>query len=943
MTQEVMLLIDGNSLVYRAFHAIPPLSTASGLPTNAVYGFTNMLFGLLKKEAPRRVVVAFDVGKKTFRNADYPEYKAHRPATPDDLQLQFPLVKEIVCAMGIHVLELENYEADDILGTLAAKAEMIQLPTAIVTGDRDLLQLVSANTKVILAKKGYNEQDIYDEDRVLEKYGVSPALLVDMKGMTGDPSDNIPGVKGIGEKTAAKLLQEYGSLEEILAHIDQLPPRHRNRFLEHRHLAELSKKLATICREVPIEIDLDQYFWQGPDYDALLALLKRFEFKSLQKSIFFHFPSQGQTNVSDNAVTDTEAAVGLEVSAGTAKVNLTDACIGDPSSTAAGGETGNDAGSDYIPGISAEETSDYATVTPQIDYQVLEIPQDISDFMELVQQQGAVALALQSYPHNGIKAVALGIEKDTFIILVWDHPDTKAMLLDLLNFLCHHREIKLYCHNGKELIKLLHSEGITQVNLWFDTMLAAYLLNPSAAKYALGELAIHHLDTSLPEDGSLVAAQANLLTAQARCIFDLAGVLQDKLESDGLADLYRQVELPLIQVLADMETLGVRVEKNQLEEMSQYLGQQLELLMEEVYSLAGHEFNLNSPKQLGQVLFEELGLPTKKKTKTGYSTDASVLEKLAEKHEIAVKILDYRQLAKLKSTYTDGLAALIDPETNRLHTTFHQTVTATGRLSSSDPNLQNIPVRMEQGRLIRKVFVPSREGNVLLAADYSQIELRVLAHLSEDPVLIAAFNNREDIHTRTAAEILGIPPEAVTPDARQKAKAINFGIVYGLSDFGLARDIKISRAQAKEYITNYLTRYAGVKEYMDHTIALAYAKGYVTTLLNRRRHLPDLFSSNKMIRSACERIAINTPVQGSAADIIKLAMLEIHRAIEQHQLKSKMILQVHDELIFDTPAEETAQLREIVKTSMENAYTLKVPLEVVIKTGPNWHDMRGEM
>jgi len=883
------MLIDGNSLVHRAFHAIPPLSTSTGLPTNAVYGFTSMLLKLLAKERPGRIAVAFDIGKTTFRHNDYDQYKAHRSPTPDDLRLQFPIVKEVLHAMRIKTFECRGYEADDLIGTLSAKAEHAGLKTLIVTGDRDTLQLVSPLTRVLLTKKGISELDEYDEGKIWDRYGITPRQYVDLKGMTGDPSDNVPGILGIGEKTATRLLREYGSLEEILAHADELTGRTGEQVKTFGHQAEFSKQLVTICRDVPVEIDLEQCYLMEPDYKKLLDLLKKLEFKTLIKSIYFE-----DTGNKDNKPK--------------------------------GKNPSRQKTSQSLPKSNLE--------TYSVEYQSLDNLAKLKAFKKNVKMSGRVSMVLAGNLNTDVTAAGFAVEGGNVYTLNMSgdgiHPE-KA--LETLRVICEDSTVKKYCHNGKDIIKILHRHNIKLNNLAFDTMIASYLLNPATPNRDLEDISLEHLNVVLPGGDEALPARAN-------CVNRLAGLLDVKLKLQEQDRLFYDVELPLVQVLGEMEINGVAVDRNQLESMSRTLGSLIEELANEIYKLAGYEFNINSSKQLGKILFEDLKLPVIKKTKTGYSTDAGVLEELAAAHSLVAKVLEYRQLMKLKSTYTDGLVALINPETGRLHTSFHQTVTATGRLSSSEPNLQNIPIRLEQGRLIRKVFIPCRAGNLLLTADYSQIELRILAHISGDPVLIEAFKNGEDIHTRTAAEIFGIRPDEVTREARRRAKAINFGIVYGLSDFGLARDAKVGRQEAKQYIENYFSRYAGVKSYIDQVVREARENGFVTTLLNRRRYLPDLFSPNRTIRNSGERTAINTPIQGSAADIIKLAMVNIHKEIAEHGLKAKMILQVHDELIFDTPAEEVGQLKQLVKRCMENALVMDVPLEVAIKVGPNWYDVK---
>ncbi|OPX90558.1 MAG: DNA polymerase I [Pelotomaculum sp. PtaB.Bin104] len=905
MTQDTLVLIDGNSLVHRAYHAIPPLSTSQGLLTNAVYGFTSMLLKLLAQERPEKIAVAFDVGKVTFRHGEFEQYKANRPPTPDDLRPQFPILKDVLRALRIKICEAEGYEADDLIGTLSANAEAAGLKTLIVTGDRDALQLISPLTRVLLTKKGISELEEYDEGKLWDRYGITPRQYIDFKGMTGDTSDNVPGIPGVGEKTAARLLREYGTLEEVLAHAAELTGRTGKLVEAGRDKAELSKQLVTIHRAVPVELELEDCRWQGPEYQELLALLKKLEFRSLIRSIYFD--GQGQNNKTEN-----------EPKAGPAGKKPKP------------GKSRN--GRVARPAAAALAGSDLETYS--VEYRRLDNEAALRAFSKAVRKAGQVAVTLAGNTAGGVRAAGLAVtEGQAYSLSLPANGEAgRENTFELLKDVLENSSIKKYCHNGKELIWLLHHDQIELKHLAFDTMIAAYLLNPASPNRELEAVTLEHLDVVLP-------AGDEALPAQADCVAKLAGILHEKLRLQEQDRLYYDVELPLVQVLADMEITGVTVDKEQLVVMSAELGRQLVELEGEIYRLAGQNFNINSPKQLGRVLFEDLKLPVIKKTKTGYSTDAGVLEELAASHEVVSKVLEYRQLMKLKSTYTDGLAALID-KTGRLHTSFHQTVTATGRLSSSEPNLQNIPIRIEQGRLIRKVFTPSRAGNFLLAADYSQIELRILAHISGDPVLIESFRNGEDIHTRTASEIFGVDPQEVTRELRGRAKAVNFGIVYGLSEFGLARDVKVSRQEARQYIDHYFARYAGVKSYIDRAIREAREKGYVTTLLNRRRYLPDLFSPNYTVRSAAERTAMNTPIQGSAADIIKLAMISTYREMAEHGLRAKMLLQVHDELIFDVPAEEEVQMMELVQRCMENALVLDVPLVVDLKAGPNWYDVK---
>lgn len=861
-------MIDGNSLVHRAFHALPPLSTSTGLPTNAVLGFTRMLLKVLDAERPAAVIVAFDKGRATFRHNAFDAYKAHRPDTPEDLRPQIALTKEILEAMRIPIRELEGYEADDIIGTLCRLGEDRKLPVTVLTGDQDALQLVSPRTEVLITRKGISELERYDEAAVVRRFGLNPPQLVDMKGLAGDPSDNIPGVPGIGMKTAAKLVQTYGRLDEILNRTDELPLRLRRQLERYADQARLSRDLAAIDRQVPGIVPEDIEPWPGPDYDRLLRVFTRLEFKSLSREI-----------VDRMARPESERAVTV-----------------------------------YAPLYERAETTD-----------------QIRAALVAARSGGEACLAFGGSRATGLFALGLAAGDALFYIPL--PPDGSEGLESLAAFLGDETLPKL-TYDAKEAYWLCHLRRLPLAGVAFDTTVAAYLLNPAAGTLKIEDLALEHLQLVLPPGGE------EALPARAACLRRLVPALQGRLRAQEQEGLFYRVELPLTGVLARMEMTGVRVDRAQLTRMSEEFGERIRALEERIYTLAGERFNVSSPRQLGHVLFEKLGLTRGKKTKTGYSTDAGVLEDLAGEHEIVALVLEYRQLVKLKGTYTDGLAALIDPVTGKLHTTLHQTVTATGRLSSAEPNLQNIPIRMEIGRRIRRVFIPSDTANVLLTADYSQIELRILAHLSGDAALIEAFNLGQDIHARTAAEVFGLPLGEVTPELRRRAKAVNFGIVYGISDFGLARDLRIPRAEAARYIEDYFTRLPGVKAFIERTVREARDRGYVTTILNRRRYLPDLFSPNRAVRNFGERAAVNSPIQGSAADIIKLAMVNIDRQLAAGGFKTRMILQVHDELIFDVPSEELCEVAPLVKKEMEQVVRLDVPLVVDLKVGHNWYEVR---
>lgn len=836
---------------------------------------------LLEEEKPDAIAVAFDKGKVTFRTAAYEKYKAHRKATPPELREQFPLVHEILAVLGIPRYEQEGFEADDIIGTISRQATEEGYQILIVTGDRDALQLISDQVTVLLTKKGITEVERYNADRLMEKMEVTPAQIVELKALMGDASDNIPGVPGVGEKTALKLIKEYGSLEGVYAHLDKISGKKLQENLrENAELAELSKQLAKIECNMPLDMDWHACRWQELDLQAARDLFKRLEFKSLVQRLEIRNPDKG-------ADTDTIA--------------------------------------ENCPPL--DELTDGEATT----------------FFKEIREQGQCAvlpLLTDSRPWRGEMPGMAVAHNHRAVFINADNPGLWRMWTEVLS----DEAVAKSVHDLKPLLIMLRRQGIVLENCDFDTMVAAYLLDPIRSDYRLADLVGVFLGEQMPGvqqekvRGKIpsLAEQKNAAGWLVKRIFALRDQLQAALIQSGLDNLYSTIEHPLIAVLAEMEYNGVKVDREALRQMGQDMGGKIEILMQNIYELAGETFNINSTKQLGYILFEKLRLPVQKKTKTGYSTDAEVLEKLAGTHDIVDKILAYRTLVKLKSTYLDALDSLILHETGRVHTTFNQTVTATGRLSSSDPNLQNIPIRTEEGRKIRRVFVPSQAGWKILSADYSQIELRILAHFSQDPNLIDAFHKGQDIHTRTASLIFGVPMEEVAPDMRSGAKAVNFGIVYGISDFGLSRNIGISRQQAGEFIDSYFNKYPRVKGFMDGVVTEARENGYVTTLLHRRRYLPDIRSSNFNLRSFAERTAMNTPIQGSAADIIKKAMADIYHKMRERNLKSKMLLQVHDELVFEVPAEEVDLMADFIKQYMEKAIELSVPLTVDVKLGDSW-------
>lgn len=873
------LIVDGNSLAHRAFYALPLLTNHQGVFTNAVYGFTTMLSKMLSKEKMDYLAVAFDKGKVTFRHSEYDQYKAHRKGTPVELRPQFTLIKELLKALRIPTYELESYEADDLIGTLATAAEAQRLEVWILSGDRDVLQLVSPYTSVLLTRKGISQLDVYDLDGVVEQFGLNPKQLIDVKGLMGDASDNIPGVPGIGKKTALKLIQNFTSLENVLDNIEKVSGKKlQENLMLFREQALMSKRLATIDCGAPLEFDLASCTYQIPDYPRLLELYKDLEFNSLIKDVLKEMASREQT-----------------------------------------GE---------------KEESPWAAAS----FQELKTPEDLRSLLQEVSPQEPLALEMELDREDYLKGrmICLGLAlPETTVGMKIPDSSLEKEILSILKPYLEDPEREWLFHDAKKTLAFLLAKGIHVHNLAGDTLIGSYLLNPGTAKQDLAEISLEHLDRVLLAQEH----QAREVAERAEVIFALHQSLLAKLKEGEMLRLYQEMEMPLVRVLSAMEVEGVRLDQEVLIQMGQELEAGIDQLTEEIYELAGEKFNINSPKQLGVILFEKLGLPPLKKTKTGFSTNAAVLEELAPRHKIVAKILEFRQLVKLKTTYIDGLKGLVDPVTSKVHTTYNQAITATGRLSSAEPNLQNIPVRLEQGRLLRKAFIPSAEEVLIVAADYSQIELRVLAHISGDKNLVDAFRKKQDIHSRTAAEVFGVDMDQVTSEMRQKAKAVNFGIVYGISDYGLARDLGISRKEASQYIQLYFSRYPGVKEYIQRVIQEAREKGYVTTLLHRRRYLPDLFSSNRNLRAFGERTAMNTPIQGSAADIIKLAMLRISEALQKYGLASKMILQVHDELIFEVPRKELKLAIKLIREAMENALTLEVPLEVDIKGGPNWYQL----
>lgn len=863
-----LLILDSNSILNRAFYGVRYLSAKDGTPTNAIYGFLNILLKLIKEQEPDYICAAFDVKAPTFRHKQYEGYKAQRKPMPEGLAAQMPLAKDVLRAMGVTILEKEGYEADDIIGTVARLCEESEISCFIATGDKDDLQLASDKTKVILTvtKSGYDETIIYDDKAVKEKYHVTPTEFIDVKALMGDPSDNIPGVKGVGEKTAMSLIEKHHSIEYIYENIDDIGLKGAmlQKMKDGREMAFMSKELATINRNTPIEFNAEKCVFDGFENNGeLYEILKRLELNSIIKKLDL----SGVDNVKENE-----------------------------------------------------------DIFKDFSYQVGDKNMISGDKVTVV----------LDFDGDNISSAAVGAGNNAVVLNEQD--DIKELLED--------DSIAKVMFDVKEAIVKLNCR-IDIKNIADDTAIAAYLVDPAKNEYTIEKLASEYFGTVIekPEVKQLSLlddVETDRSEYLAKCAVAL-GVLNerigDKIKENGQEKLYQEVELPLVTVLAHLEINGFLVDDHQLKEFADKLGEKIDALTNEIYMLAGEEFNINSPKQLGVILFEKLELKPVKKTKTGYATNADVLEKLRDKHPIVNFIMEYRQLAKLKSTYCDGLRAVVNPNTHRIHSVFTQTVTVTGRLSSTEPNLQNIPTRTELGREIRKMFV-AKEGYVLVDADYSQIELRVLAHIANDETMINAFRNNEDIHAVTASQVLGIPLEDVTKEQRSSAKAVNFGIVYGIGEFSLAQDLHISVKEAKAYIESYLEKYHGVRNYMESIKEQAKKDGYVKTMLNRIRYIPELKSPNYNIRQFGERVALNTPIQGTAADIIKLAMVRVDNRLINEGLKSKLILQVHDELIVEAHKDEVDKVKQILSEEMQGAMELNVPLKVDMSTGHSWYDAK---
>ncbi|TYQ13333.1 UNVERIFIED_CONTAM: DNA polymerase I [Acetivibrio alkalicellulosi] len=893
MNKQKLMIIDGNSILNRAFYGVQFLSTSDGIFTNAVYGFINIMNKFLEEEKPDYICVAFDLKAPTFRHKQFEGYKAKRKAMPEELREQVPLMKEVLDAMNIKRLEMEGFEADDILGSIALCGEKRNVEVVVVTGDRDALQLASTSTRVKIPKTkgGKTETEEYDYDTIVKTYGIEPKQFIDVKALMGDSSDNIPGVPGIGEKTALEMIREYKDLENLYNSIDKITKKKaKENLLNYKEQAFMSRELATIERNMPFLCEFDELKHDKYDNEKLLKLFEKLEFNSFIEKF------------------------GLR---------------------------------DNLPQVEIE-----------LDIKIVKNIAELECLKTKILMSGKLFIGYlidrEDKFSNKLASIAFSVGDEESWYIDFSKSIDENEFYKIYKSIFEDINIKKYGHDLKNLIVYLRNRDIILKGISFDSMIGAYILNPSGESYSVSEVVKQYLKLNVSSIEEIAGKGKKAILYRDIPIDDMSNVLgmypylimkttikiQELIEENGQNNLYYDIELPLISVLADMEYYGFKVNTEELIEFSKKLEKKIKVITDKIYILAGEEFNVNSPKQLGVILFEKLELPVIKKTKTGYSTDAEVLEQLLDRHEVISELLEYRQLMKLKSTYVEGLLSVINTKTGKIHSSFNQTVTVTGRISSTEPNLQNIPIKLEMGRKIRKVFIPQDEKHILLDADYSQIELRVLAHITKDENMISAFEKNEDIHTSTASKVFGISKSDVTSLMRSRAKAVNFGIVYGIGDFSLSKDLGISRKEARSYIDEYLEKYPKVKEYMTNIIKQGREAGFVSTLFNRRRYLPEIKSRNFNIRSFGERIALNTPIQGTAADIIKIAMVKVHGELSRRNLKSKLILQVHDELIIETIREEKDEVEKILEESMKNAVSLNVPLCVEVKSGGNWYETK---
>ncbi|MGL5346059.1 MAG: DNA polymerase I [Peptostreptococcaceae bacterium] len=878
-----LIIIDGNSIINRAFFALPEMTNKEGLKTSAVYGFTTMLFKIIDTYKPTHISVAFDRKAPTFRHLEYQEYKAGRKKMPDDLKEQFEPLKRLLDKFNINRLEIDGYEADDIIGTVSKLGEENGYKVYIVTGDKDAIQLASDKTTTLITKKGIGEVEEYDFDSVMEKYEMTPTQFIDLKGLMGDKSDNIPGVPGIGEKTGIKLIKEYSNIEGILENVEQLKGSVKTKIIENKDLAIMSKRLATIIRDVPIEINLEDLKYGDFNKDEVLDEFKYLGFTSLLSRVL-------------------ELEEGQE-----SKIKEVD--------------------------LNIKELQD-------IEAFIKEANDKKQIYIKAIKRQGNIL-------DKNIMYIFISIDGENIYY-------TNENEISKIESVLTSNEIKKIGYNLKDDYLAFRPYGIKLENMNFDITIAEYLIDStSSTSYECNAIAMKYLTQKIKSEEELLGKGvkakkyedlefeelSDYIGKVINIVHNVCPKMEESLNSMDMDGLFYHIEMPLVEVLGEMEFDGIKVDKDKLYELGTEFKNKIKSLEEEIYEMAGEEFNINSPKQLGVILFEKLQLPVIKKTKTGYSTNAEVLDKLRDQSPIIDKITEYRQIVKLNSTYVEGLLAIINPISNRIHSSFNQTITTTGRISSTEPNLQNIPVKLEMGRNIRKVFI-SDENCRLVDADYSQVELRVLAHMSQDETMIEAFENNEDIHTKTASQVFEVSMNDVTSKQRSDAKAVNFGIVYGKSDFGLSEDLHIPVKQAKEYIENYFNKYSNIKLFMDEVIEGATQNGYVTTILNRRRYIPEINSSNFMMRNAGKRAAMNAPIQGSAADIIKIAMVNVYKKLEEKNLKSKLILQVHDELIVEAVEDEIDLVKKIVIDEMENAVTMDVNLDVDLNIGNSWYETK---
>lgn len=905
MNNKIMIL-DGNSLLFRAFYAMPPLKTKKGQYTNAVYGFLSMLYKLLDEYSPEYICVAFDPKKPSFRHEQYKDYKATRAKAPNELVEQFQLIRDVLNVHNIKCIEIDGFEADDVAGTFADAAEEQGAEVYLVTSDKDYLQLINDGIRVILTKKGVTNTEEMDVQAMWNTYGISPAQFVDLKALMGDQSDNIPGVGGIGEKTALKLIQEYGSLDGVYENIDSIKGKLKEKLETDKMQAYMSQTLARIIRDIPVEFNIDEYKIQKPDSKKLLSLYDELEFRTFKKR-----------------VTEDEAAPEAQMSMFDSEVSV---------------------------------DKNIQTELNKIDISYIAREEDINEAVNNILSCKKFALKLLFDSDRALysKAVAVGISDGNNIYYIDLEKIDEGHALEKLKDIFEREDIQVTGHSIKNEVIYLMKKNIELNNISFDSEIGKYLLDPSESSYSIDKIAYEYLNKEIsPENEVLGTGKKRLsfkeldLEKRKNYLYNyLSTVIKaekqviDEIDRLEMTELFKIIELPLIEVLAYMEFVGFKVDLNVIDSLGIHFQEKIAALEKEIYEKAGESFNINSPKQLAVILFEKLGLPVIKKTKTGISTDAEVLDRLKSEHEVVSLIVEYRQMVKLNSTYVEGLKNVVSGKTGRVHSSFNQTIAATGRISSTEPNLQNIPTRTEEGRELRKAFV-AEEGFILCDADYSQIELRVLAHLADEQNLIDAFANGEDIHTKTASQVFHVSMDEVTHEMRSRAKAVNFGIVYGISDYGLSRDLNIPRKEAKQYIENYLNYFSNIDKYMKTIVEQGKTDGYVTTYFGRRRNIPELASRNFNIRSFGERIALNTPVQGTAADIIKAAMVGVYKRLKNNKMKSRLILQVHDELIIEAYEPELKEVKKILKEEMENVVdSFKVLLKSDVNVGRSWYEAK---